>query len=103
MKNLLLLISASGLVFCLGCANKPVDNSALPGADTTPLVAKSDILAADSTAVRSETDTARAGESNPAPSMEVKGDTVKHMHEHGSPDKAKDDSIKAAKTKGKYK
>jgi hypothetical protein len=101
MKNSLLPISAIAFLFLLSCSNKAVTQEKLP-ADSMN-VSAADTMTADTLAQRNYGDSVSPKESNPAPSSTVREDTVKHFHEHGSPTKAFDDSVKAAKTKSKFK
>ncbi len=103
MSNLLWLTNILIVVVLISCQPKPADSSAI-SVDTIGTTSMADTMKLDTVAKRSQVDTLQARESNPASSMvAVERDTLKHVHEHGSPTQAKDDSMKMAKTKGKFK
>lgn len=108
MKNLLWLISLSALLVLNTCSPKTD-----AGTDTgTETVAKQDTTP-DSTQLQPGIDNpdhvdagvvAPGGEVDPTPSNTEGGEPASggNEHTHGSPDQEKLDSIKDAKTKGKF-
>lgn len=72
--------------------------------DSTKLPAENEILSADEPAVDGTVDTPENKPASTKPKVEgaLPDTTIKKVIEHGAPDKAYNDSVKAAKTKGKF-
>ncbi|MCF8464106.1 MAG: hypothetical protein K9G41_04655 [Flavobacteriales bacterium] len=110
MKSLLLISTLSVL---LSVCNSKTDSTATEDQEEIPVEAKVDILneqeenaiiSAKEPAIDQAVDEAESKPASTKPKYEGKmpDTTVKKIIEHGAPDKAYNDSVKAAKTKGKF-
>ena len=110
MKSLLLISTLSVLLsFC----NSKTDTSATDKTEELPVSTKIDatnlpeenaIISADEPVIDQAVDEVESKPASIKPTYEGKmpDTTVKKIIEHGAPDKARNDSVKAAKTKGKF-
>ncbi len=109
MKSLL-LISLSVL---LSICNSKTDSTATEEAEGVPAPTEMDasrateenaIISAEEPTIDQAVDEAESKPASTKPKYEGKmpDTTVKKIIEHGAPDKAHNDSVKAAKTKGKF-
>ncbi|MBP9151855.1 MAG: hypothetical protein KBF73_06195, partial [Flavobacteriales bacterium] len=101
MKSLL-LISLSVL---LSICNSKTDSTATEEAEGVPAPTEENaIISAEEPTIDQAVDEAESKPASTKPKYEGKmpDTTVKKIIEHGAPDKAHNDSVKAAKTKGKF-
>lgn len=107
------LLSISLLSILLSVCNSKPDTSATEESAETPVEAKIDasnapeentIISDQDPAIDQAVDEAEEKAASTKPKYEgaLPDTSVKKVIEHGSPDKARNDSIKAAKTKGKF-
>jgi len=107
MKSLLLISTLSVLLSV--CNGKP-DISAteeLPVStkiDASNVPEENAIISAEQPAIDEAVDEAESKPASTKPKLdgEIPDTSVKKIIEHGAPDKARNDSVKAAKTKGKF-
>jgi len=110
MKSLLLISTLSVL---LSVCNRKPDTTAAEETQELPVPAKIDasnlpeenaIISAEEPAIDEAIDELESKPASTKPKYEGKmpDTTVKKIIEHGAPDKARNDSVKAAKTKGKF-
>jgi hypothetical protein len=110
MKSLLLISTLSVL---LSVCNSKTDSTAMEEQEGLPAPTKVDeldkqeenaIISNEEPSIDQAVDAAESKPASTKPKYEGKmpDTTVKKIIEHGAPDKAYNDSVKAAKTKGKF-